>query len=112
MNEKAQKASADQSAEPGDVNQLLVEKNRLLAAFHQIAQLTLAPLDWEKILDNLTEQIVESGIFRSLMVALVDEDNRRVEVVRQLTRYRGGERHPVTRHHQFSSDRHLVRSGR
>ena len=64
----------------------LNEKNRLLSAFHQIARSLSSSLDLDHILDTLVEQIVNAGIFRSLMVALVDESTHSVEVVRALTR--------------------------
>jgi PAS domain S-box-containing protein len=58
------------------------EKDRMLEAFDRIALVTLGTLDMREILDNLAEQAVKAGILRSLMVALVDHENRRVEVVR------------------------------
>ena len=67
-------------------NELLEEKDRLLAAFHQIGQVTLSSLDLEHILDTLARQVVEAGIFRSLMVALVEEKTHTVRVVKTLTR--------------------------
>ncbi|MBI2505948.1 MAG: PAS domain S-box protein [Candidatus Latescibacteria bacterium] len=77
-----QKLPADLSKEVARVNALLEEKDRLLAAFHRIGQIILASLDLEQVLDNLAKQVVEAGIFRSLMVALVDEETQSVEVVR------------------------------
>ena len=77
-----QEISADQDKEFGRVNALLEERERLLAAFHQIGQIILASLDLEQILGSLAKQVLEAGIFRSLMVALVDEDTQSVEVVR------------------------------
>jgi two-component system, cell cycle sensor histidine kinase and response regulator CckA len=52
----------------------LQEKERLLTAFQQIAQETLSSLDREQMLGNLARQITQAGLFRSLMVALVDEE--------------------------------------
>ncbi len=66
--------------------QELGEKNRLLTALSQLSQMVLSPLDLEQILDNLAEQIVEAGIFRSLMVALVDEEERAVKIARSMGR--------------------------
>lgn len=79
---RRQKLPADLSREVARVNALLEERERLLAAFHRIGQITLASLDLEQILDGLAKQVVEAGIFRSLMVALVDEETQSVEVVR------------------------------
>jgi PAS domain S-box-containing protein len=79
---RRQKPPADLSREVARVKALLEEKDRLLAAFHRIGQIILASLDLEQILDNLAKQVVEAGIFRSLMVALVDEKTQSVEVVR------------------------------
>ena len=83
---QAEDTLARQTAELSETNEMLEEKTRLLTAFHQAGQLILSPLDPEQILDNMAMQIVETGIFRSLMVALVDESARRVEVVRSLYR--------------------------
>ncbi len=70
-----------------DAEEALAEKDRLLHAFHQIGQVTLSSLDLEQVLDNLAKRVVEVGIFRSLMVALVDESAHSVKVVRSLTRH-------------------------
>ncbi|MCH8293158.1 PAS domain-containing protein, partial [Candidatus Poribacteria bacterium] len=63
-------------------NEILAEKNRLLSAFTDIAQTTLSSLNLDEILNNLAQPIVQAGIFRSLMIALVDEHTQIVEVVR------------------------------
>jgi len=63
-------------------NELLQEKERFLSAFHQIGQTALESLALDEILDNLAWLVIEAGIFRSLMVALVHELTRTVEVVR------------------------------
>ena len=59
----------------------LEEKNQLLEAFQEIGQLTLSSLDIDSILVDLTEAVMRFGIFRSLMIALVDPRTRSVEVV-------------------------------
>jgi CheY-like chemotaxis protein len=64
----------------------LEEKTRLLSAFQAITQSMQSSLHLEHILDVLAEQIVHAGIFRSLMVALVDEAAQTAEVVRSVTR--------------------------
>ena len=63
-----------------EANEQLVEKERLLAAFQRIGESILSSLDREQILDALSTEIVEAGIFRSLMIALVEKEQ--VEVVR------------------------------
>ena len=64
------------------INETLEKKNRLLSAFSYIANTTLSSLHLNAILDNLAQPIVSAGIFRSLMIALVDEEEQTVEVVR------------------------------
>ncbi len=63
-------------------NNLLEERTRLLESFHRMGSSVLSSLDLDTILDSLTEQIVNAGIFRSLTVALVDDENRSIEMVR------------------------------
>ena len=46
-----------------------MELTRLFAATGRIGQALLDSLDLEVILDRLAEQIIEAGLFRSLMVA-------------------------------------------
>ena len=70
--------------------EVLWENERLLAAFHQIGQTILSPLDLDQILDNMGRHIAEAGIFRSLMIALVDESTQSVEVVRNFFRFPDG----------------------
>ena len=60
----------------------LEETNRLLTASQEIAKVVLSSLDTETILNDLGWQIVEAGVFRSLMIALVDEQEHSIEVVR------------------------------
>ncbi|MBI2951604.1 response regulator [bacterium] len=84
--QKAQEELERRVAELSRANETLAEKERLLNSFHRAAQTILSPLDPAQILDNLAKQIVEAGIFRSLMVALVDEGAKRVEISRGLWR--------------------------
>ena len=79
MGEK-EKTKAELIDELAEMRQQAVEKDRLLAAYHQIGQIILSSLDLDEVLDSLTRGILEAGIFRSLMVALVDEDTHSVEV--------------------------------
>jgi len=60
----------------------LEEKERLLTAYHQMGQIILSSLDRDEILDHLAQEIVHAGIFRSLIIALVHEEERLVRVVR------------------------------
>jgi len=89
-------------------NQELEEKERLLAAFHQIGKMVLASLNREEILDTLAEQIVRVGIFRSLMIALVDEKRRTIKVVRNFICAEEEERSPFDPPMKVG-DRHLFK---
>jgi len=60
----------------------LEEKDRLLTAFQEIGAVTLSSLDLDDILDNLADSIVAAGIFRSMMISLVDAEEHTVNVVR------------------------------
>ena len=75
----------DQTFRLAATSETLAEKSRLLAAFQRIGELILSSLDLEQILDDLARQIVQAGIFRSIMIALVDESRHWVEVVRSIT---------------------------
>ncbi len=66
----------------------LREKERLLAAYGEVARLALSSIELDEIIDNVGRHIVQAGIFRSLMIALVDQDSQTVEVVRSLARIR------------------------
>ena len=83
---RAEEALVKQTAQLSETNESLEEKERMLTAFDQIGLVTLSSLDLEQVLDNLAKQIVDAGIFRSLMIALVDEQTRSVEVVQNLFR--------------------------
>jgi PAS domain S-box-containing protein len=69
---------------------LIEEKDRLLEAYHVAGKAILSTLNLEQVLDQLPQQILTTGIFRSLLVALVDEQRHRVEVVRGFSSYKGG----------------------
>lgn len=62
--------------------EILEEKNRLIDAFQRIGQIVLSPLDMDEILANLARQVIEAGIFRTLMLAMVDEAEGVFHVVR------------------------------
>lgn len=78
-----------QTAKLAASNRELEEKDRLLAAYHQIGRVTLSSLDLDEVLDNLATHIVEVGIFRSIMIALVNEKAKQVEIVRSFVRQNG-----------------------
>jgi len=63
------------------------ERDRLLAAFGRIGETMLSSLELDRILDRLIDELLAAGIFRSLMIALVDEERHCVEVVRSRHRY-------------------------
>lgn len=67
-------------------NEELAEKNRLLTAYNHISQTIMASLEREKVLDALVVEVIQAGIFRSLMVALVDHTAQTVEVVRSVNK--------------------------
>ncbi len=86
-----------QAAELQNVNETLEEKSRLLSALQAIGDMAAASLNLDQVLDSLAQQIVKAGIFRSLMVALVDEATHSVEVVRSfICRYEDGRVVPGT----------------
>ena len=62
--------------------QELAENVRLLTAYQSIGKATISSLEPEQVLDNLAQQVGRAGVFRSLMIALVDHQAQRVEVVR------------------------------
>ena len=67
-------------------NQELEEKDRLLTAFHRMGQVILSSINMERILDNLTVQIFNTGLFRSLTISVVDAAKNEYEVVRNYIR--------------------------
>ena len=62
-------------------HQALEEGNRWLLTFQQVGRVALLSLDREAILKNLATQVVRQGIFRSLMISLVDEEKGVFRVV-------------------------------
>lgn len=62
--------------------QTLHRHEQLLQAVDHLAQTVLSSLDLDHVLDTLSKSVLEAGIFRSLMLALVDEPNQCIEVVR------------------------------
>jgi signal transduction histidine kinase len=74
--------------ELAESTQRLHERERLLRAFHETSKALLTSLDLDHILDTLSMQIIEAGVFRSTMIALVDHDSESVRVVRSFLRER------------------------
>ncbi|MBT5534517.1 GAF domain-containing protein, partial [Candidatus Poribacteria bacterium] len=68
----------------------LAEQTRALRVYEDTGRLLLATLDLDEILDALSREVVETGVLRSLMVALVDERSQTIQVVRGLTREADG----------------------
>ena len=87
---EVQESLKQQTSELERINSQLQEKARLLSAFEEIGRVTLSYLDSDGLLDSLATEITKAGIFRSLMVALVNEEDRTVSVVRSMTRARRG----------------------
>ena len=73
----------------------LEESSRLLDAYQGIGQLALSSLDVDDVLDRVSQEIVRAGIFRSLMLALVDEEQQSIEVVRNYMCERDARRQPI-----------------
>ena len=69
-------------------NTELAEKKRLLDAFHETGKALLESLDLDHILDTLCRQIIQAGIFRGVMIALVDRTRHKVRVARSFNRTR------------------------
>jgi GAF domain-containing protein/DNA-binding response OmpR family regulator len=64
----------------------LAEQVRAVDAYEQTGRLLADTLDLDEVLDALSHRVVEAGVFRSLMVALVDPRGEQIEVVRDLAR--------------------------
>jgi PAS domain S-box-containing protein len=63
-------------------NEILAERNHLLSSYSAMGQAALSSLNTEEILDRLGEEFIRAGIFRGLMIALVDRTAGLVRVVR------------------------------
>ncbi len=69
-----------------ETNNLLNEKDKLLSALQEVSHRSLSYLNQDEIIDNFAKQIIQSGILRSLMIALVDHETETVEIVRAFQR--------------------------
>lgn len=76
---------ADLEQRAGD----MAEREPMLMALRRIGSATLESLDLDHVLDTLAQQVVHAGIFRSLMVALVDHRNHVVRVARNYLSFDG-----------------------
>jgi C4-dicarboxylate-specific signal transduction histidine kinase len=83
---RIEEALSTQTAELAQTHRVLAEKDRLLAIFNRIGRSVLSSIDMDEVLDNLTFQVLEAGLFRSFMVALVDEQSQTPRIVRPFTR--------------------------
>ena len=61
------------------------EQIERLKAYHEMGKTMHESLDLDQILDTIVEQVIARHIFRSLMIAVVEEDEHRVRVARSLT---------------------------
>ena len=62
-------------------NRELEEKTRLMASFQEVSETMISSLRPEEAMERLAQGLVQAGALRSLMVAVVDEQQRKVEVV-------------------------------
>ena len=79
----------DPSASNEELTELrrqLAEKVQLLEFGRQIGQIALASADLDEVLDSLARQVIETGLFDVLMIALVDVKADRVVPVRSWIR--------------------------
>jgi PAS domain S-box-containing protein len=68
--------------QPSATNKVLEEKDKLLTALQEVSHRSFSYLNQDEILDTFARLIIQAGIFRSLMIALVDRETESIEVVR------------------------------
>ena len=68
------------------------DRGQLLAAIERIGAAVIESLELDEILDILAHEIVNAGLFRSLMIGRVDERQGLVLIERSLTRFHGDSR--------------------
>ena len=88
--EAANERLRQEAAEREEAQHDLEAKGRLLMAYNDMAQVIASSLDPDQVLDSLAQQIVGAGVFRSLMIAMVDHEAQQVEVVRNYLSLRDG----------------------
>ena len=74
----------DRELQTGEIAETSLEleaKNRVLTSYNQISQTIQSSLDLETVLHTLAVETIKAGIFRSLMVALVDPKEETIAVV-------------------------------
>ncbi|MFT5373427.1 MAG: PAS domain S-box-containing protein, partial [Candidatus Latescibacterota bacterium] len=69
----------------------LQRRESLIQGFQNIGHTALSTLDLDRILEDLAEQIIKAGFFRSLMIAIVDHEERRVQIMRSFVNRRDEE---------------------
>ena len=79
-------ALALQTAELEQAHRILAEKDRLLTIYNRIGRIVLSSLDMDEVLDHLTFQVLEAGLFRSFMVAMIDAPEQTPRIVRPFSR--------------------------
>jgi len=72
-------------------NTELQRRESLIQGFQKIGRTALSTLDLDRILKDLAEQVIRAGFFRSLMIAIVDHEERRVDVMRSFVNRRDEE---------------------
>jgi PAS domain S-box-containing protein len=72
----------------------LRDKERLLLSIHKLIGSVLPTMTMEAILENVSQALLQAGIFRSIMIALVDQDAQTIEVVTSVVAY-AGKRDPL-----------------
>ncbi len=82
-----------------DADLSVPERDRLISAYQRIGSAALSTLELDDVLDTLAEQVVRAGIFRSLMIALVDHQHSTIRVERNYVSFSSfsdgiGEIHP------------------
>ena len=87
--EDLEKRVRERTEELIDLNEKILEKERVLTATHEMGKSVLGSIDLEEVLDTLGRNLVKAGQFRSLMIALVNDANHTLEVVRGLSRFAG-----------------------
>jgi PAS domain S-box-containing protein len=72
-------------------NAELQRRESLIQGFQNIGHTALSTLDLDRILEDLAEHIIKAGFFRSLMIAIVDHEERRVQIMRSFVNRRDEE---------------------
>ena len=58
-----------------------IDDEVLSAAIERVEEALVSSLDWEILVDNLAEEVLHAGIFRSLTVSLIDWEGEYAEIV-------------------------------